>query len=144
MFLDLDKKNRSKVAVIDDSGSSITYGDICDFSEEFAKHLPQRSLIFILSENKIGSLLGYTASLSNHVVPLILSAKTEEGLFANLRDKYQPEYMWVPDNLVAHLGYDSIFSAWDYTLVKTSFPRVPLYEELSLLLRIHIVPSGTS
>ncbi len=134
MFLDLDKKNRSKVAVIDDSGNSITYGDICDFSEEFAKHLPQRSLIFILSENKIGSLLGYTASLSNHVVPLILSAKTEEGLYANLLNKYRPEYMWVPDNLVAHLGFDAAFSAWDYTLVKTSFPRVPLNKDLSLLL----------
>lgn len=134
MFLDLDKKNRSKVAVIDDSGSSITYGDICDFSEEFAKHLPQRSLIFILSENKIGSLLGYTASLTNKVVPLILSAKTEEGLYANLFNKYRPEYMWVPDEAVARLGYEVVFSAWDYSMVKTGLPTIQLYEDLSLLL----------
>ena len=134
MFLDLDKKDREKVAVIDDSGSSITYGDICDFSQEFAKHLPHRTLIFILSENKIGSLLGYTASLSNKVVPLIFSAKTEEGLYTNLRDMYKPEYMWVPDEMVDELGYEPIFSAWDYTLVKTGYPTVPLYEELSLLL----------
>lgn len=134
MFLDLDKKDRAKVAVIDDSGRSITYGDICDFSQEFAKHLPYRTLIFILSENKIGSLLGYTASLTNKVVPLILSAKTEEGLYTNLRDMYKPEYIWVPDEMVEQLGYEPIFSAWDYTLVKTGYPTVPLYEELSLLL----------
>ena len=134
MFLNLDKKDRTKVAVIDDSGRSVTYGDICDFSEKFSKHLPQRSLIFILSENKIGSLLGYTASLSNRIVPLIISAKTEEGLYTNLRDMYHPEYMWVPEEMVTQLGYEVFFSAWDYSLVKTDYPKLPLYEELSLLL----------
>lgn len=134
MFLDLDKKDQNKIAVVDDSGRSITYGDICDFSKEFAKHLPHRTLIFILSENKIGSLLGYTASLTNKVVPLIFSAKTEEGLYTNLRDMYKPVYIWVPDEMVEQLGYEPIFSAWDYTLVKTGYPTVPLYEELSLLL----------
>ena len=85
MFLDLDKKDRDSIAVIDDSGQSLTYGDICNFSKEFAKHLPERCLIFILSENKIGSLLGYTSALSNRIVPLIMSAKTDKGLYENLR-----------------------------------------------------------
>ena len=80
MFLDLDKKNSDSIAVIDDSGQSITYGDICAFSKVFGEHLPERSLIFILSENKIGSLLGYTSALSNKIVPLIMSAKTDKSL----------------------------------------------------------------
>lgn len=134
MFLDLDKKDRQKIAVIDDSGKSITYGDICDFSIEFARYLPQRSLIFILSENRIGSLLGYTSSLINKIVPLIISAKTEESLYTNLRDQYRPAYLWTPDEMVDQIGYESVFSAWGYTLVKTGFPPVELYDELSLLL----------
>lgn len=134
MFLDLDKKPKDKVAVIDDSERSITYGDICEFSNKFAGYLPKRALIFILSENKIGSLLGYTSSLNNNIVPLILSAKTEEGLYTNLRDMYQPEYLWVPDDMVKSLGYDVVFSDWDYSLVKTGFAPVPMYEDLSLLL----------
>lgn len=134
MFLDLDKKDRNAVAVIDDSGKSITYGNICDFSEKFAEYLPARSLIFILSENRIGSLLGYTSSLSNRIVPLILSAKTEKGLYENLRDMYQPEYMWVPDEKVEELEYDVVFSAYDYTLVKTGYQPKSLFEDLSLLL----------
>ncbi len=91
MFLNLDKKRKDKDAVIDDSGKSITYGEICDFSTLFGKHLPSRSLIFILSENRIGSLLGYTSALSNKVVPLILSAKTEHGLVFNLLEQYRPQ-----------------------------------------------------
>lgn len=134
MFLDLDKKDRNKVAVIDDSGRSITYGDICDFSKEFADYLPKRSLIFILAENKIGSLLGYTSALSNRIVPLIISAKTEEGLYANLRDMYKPEYMWVPAEKVAQFGYKPVFTAWDYVLVHTGFRTPWLYDDLSLLL----------
>lgn len=134
MFLDLDKKERSKVAVIDDSGSTLTYGDICDFSEEFARVLPQRTLIFILAENCIGSLLGYTASLTNRIVPLILSAKTEESLYANLLKMYRPAYMWMPEEKAAQLGYKPYFAAWGYVLVKTAFPTPSLHDELSLLL----------
>ncbi len=132
MFLDLDRKERQRIAAIDDSGRSITYGEICDFSKEFAKHLPQRSLIFLLSENRIGSLLGYTAALSNRVVPLILSAATEEGLYNHLYELYQPEYLWLPETKVE--GREVLFSAWDYCLVKTGNPSTPMYEELSMLL----------
>lgn len=132
MFLDLDQKPKAKVAAIDDSGRSITYGEICDFSTVFAKLLPQRSLIFILSENCIGSLLGYTAALSNRIVPLIISAATEEGLYNHLYELYQPEYLWMPQAKAE--GKEIVFSAWDYCLVKTGNQPTPMYDELSLLL----------
>ncbi len=132
MFLDLDEKPKDKIAAIDDSGRSITYGEICDFAQEFTKHLPQRSLIFILSENCIGSLLGYTAALSNRIVPLIISATTEEGLYNHLYELYQPEYLWMPQSKTE--GKEVVFSAWDYCLVKTGNQPTRIYEELSLLL----------
>lgn len=132
MFLDLDKKERQRIAAIDDSGRSVTYGDICDFSQEFAKHLPQRSLIFLLAENRIGSLLGYTAALSNRIVPLVISANTEEGLYNHLYELYQPEYLWMPESKAE--GKEIIFSAWEYCLVKTGNQPTPMYEDLSLLL----------
>lgn len=132
MFLGLDRKERQRTAVIDDSGRSITYGEICDFSEEFAKHIPHRSLIFLLAENCIGSLLGYTASISNHVVPLIISAATEKGLYNRLFDLYKPEYLWMPKSMTEENTV--IFSDWGYSLVKTGNQSAPMFEELSLLL----------
>lgn len=132
MFLDLDRKERQRIAAIDDSGRSITYGDICDFSKEFAKYLPTRSLIFLLAENRIGSLLGYTAALSNRIVPLVISANTEEGLYNHLYELYQPEYLWLPESKAE--GGEIIFSTWEYCLVKTGNKPTPMYEELSLLL----------
>ena len=132
MFLELDRKEKQRIAAVDDSGQSITYGDICDFSKEFAKQLPRRSLVFILSENCIGSLLGYIAALSNRIVPLIISAATEEGLFNHLFELYKPEYLWMPQAKAE--GRKLIFAAWDYCLVETGNIPTPLYEELSLLL----------
>ena len=134
MFLDLDKKDPLNTAVIDDSGRSVSYGDICDFAPVFAGHLHERALIFILAENKIGSLLGYTSALSNRIVPLVISAKTEQGLYQSLFEKYAPEYLWVPEEMTESLGYEVIFSAWEYALLRTGNPPVPLFEDLSLLL----------
>ncbi len=132
MFLDLDKKDRAAVAVIDDSGAQLTYGEICDFSAEFAARLPARSLIFLLAENRIGSLLGYTACLSERIVPLILSAKTETGLYERLRDLYRPAYLWAPEEM--EFPYEPMFRAWGYVLLKTGCDSAPMYEDLALLL----------
>ena len=134
MFLDIDKKPKDKVAVIDDSGSAITYGEITSFATLFGEQFSHRTLIFILAENKIGSLLGYTAALSNRIVPLILSSKTEAGLFDNLFKMYQPGYLWLPDELVDRFAYNVIFSSWSYSLVKTEYASAPMYEDLSMLL----------
>ena len=134
VFLELDRKERNRIAVIDDSERMVTYGDICDFSETFAGFLPQRSLIFILSENRIGSLLGYTAALSNRIVPLIISASTEAGLFGHLYELYKPEYLWMPQDKAEQTGQDIVFSAWEYCLVRTGNQPTALFEELALLL----------
>lgn len=135
MFLNLDKKNSAKVAVIDDSGEQLTYGDLCNAIKEFGKHLTYRTLIFILAENSHGSLLGYLSALSNRIVPLILSNKTEKSLFDILYEKYQPEYLWLPTDRINDFDLkESIHSTNGYSLVKTGYDTPDLYEDLSLLL----------
>ena len=135
MFLDLEKKQREKIAIIDDNSASLTYGEICDFIPLFAKAVPRRTLIFILAENKIGSLLGFVGSLSSGIVPLVISAKTEKALYETLCDKYAPAYLWAPDEILPNLGYESAgFSEAGYTLVKTGLRSPALHEDLALLL----------
>lgn len=134
MFLDIDRMKPSRIAAVDDSGRRVTYGDLVDFAKLYGKVLPRRTLIFILSENSIGSLLGYVAALSNRIVPLILSAKTEYGLYQNLYSLYCPEYQWMPKSKQGELGGEVVFEAWDYVLVKTDLTAPQLYGDLSLLL----------
>lgn len=134
MFLDLDKKERTRIAAIDDSGEALSYGELCDFAAEFRRHLPARSLLFLLSENCHGSLLGYVGCLSNGIVPLILSARTEEGLYTNLRDMYTPAYLWAPEAMAETLGCAEVFRARGYVLLATGNAPVAMHPDLALLL----------
>ncbi len=135
MFLDIDKKNPNKIAVIDDSGTELSYGLLCEYAEELNKALPYRTLVFILAENCIGSLIGYTSFLNNRVVPLIISNNTEQSLFDHLYKTYQPEYLWMPEKRLEVFSQQrSVYSAFGYCLVKTEFSTLKLYEDLSLLL----------
>jgi len=134
MFLQLDEKDPSRIAVIDDSGESLTYGSLCSYADELRKVLPYRTLVFLMAENCIGSLIGYTSFLNNHVVPLILSNKTEKTLFDNLYATYQPEYLWLPTSRTAEFGQEPLYSAFGYSLIRTGNPTPELFEDLSLLL----------
>ena len=135
MFLDLDKKEQNKIAVIGDSEESLTYGQLCQFANELKTALPYRTLVFILAENSIGSLIGYTSFLNNHVVPLIISNNTEQSLFDNLFTTYQPEYLWLPNKRLSDFSDKQvIYSAFNYSLIKTGFATPQMYENLSLLL----------
>ncbi len=134
MFLDLDLKQPNSIAVIDDSGQRLTYGELLDFSKEFNSQIGKRTLIFILSENKSGALAGYVASLSNEIVPLVLSSETDKELLQKLLEVYQPEYIWVPTSTINDFSFECVFSKFDFTLLKTRFSTSPLFSDLSLLL----------
>jgi long-chain acyl-CoA synthetase len=134
MFLDIDKKDKLSIAAIDDEGLQMTYGELSSFPSEFYAAINKRTLIFILSENNIGSLAGYVASLSLHVVPLLLGATTDRELLQNLLTTYQPEFIWMPKRLQDDFGYEPVFEKYDWVLVKTGFDTAPMHEDLSMLL----------
>jgi acyl-coenzyme A synthetase/AMP-(fatty) acid ligase len=134
MFLDIDHKKTNSLAAIDDSGESISYGELSDFSVEFSTVLKKRTLIFILTENSIGSLAGYVASLSGRIVPLLLSSNIDRGMLDKLVTVYHPEFMWIPSRLDSAFNYKAIFRRYDYVLLKTEYIPFDLYPELSLLL----------
>ena len=135
MFLGLDKKDLDKVAAIDDSGQQLTYGELCRAAAEFARHLPHRTLIFILAENCNGALIGYLSALNSRVVPLIIGNKTDRVLFDALYEKYQPEYMWLPEERIAdfHLK-EVVYNTHGYALAGTGFDAPDMYADLALLL----------
>jgi acyl-coenzyme A synthetase/AMP-(fatty) acid ligase len=135
MFLNLDKKGKNAIAIVDDHKQELTYGDMCDFADDFRRMIPKRTLIFILSDNVIGSLLGYIAALSAKIVPLILSRNTDALLYQRLFDIYHPEYLWIPEDMTEQLGYATpLYQLHGYALVATGFTPESLYEELALLL----------
>lgn len=134
MFLDIDRKERTKIAALSADGESITYGDMAIFSEKMEKLVPERSLVFSLCHNRIGSLIGYTAFLTARSVPLLLSADLDQELLVYLLDMYNPNFIWLPSDQIGRVTGDVVFEEYGYSLLNYSGQKIELDQELALLL----------
>lgn len=134
MFLKLDNKESENVAAISDNGNKVTYGELISFSNRVMDVLPERSLVFSLCHNTIGSLMGYVAFLSTRNVPLLLSADLDKELLQYLLDTYQPNYLWMPEEMTEQFEGNVIMSEYGYSLLSYSDKKIDMYPELALLL----------
>lgn len=96
MFLDIECKRKMNPAAVQDNGAMITYGELTGFCREAILGLPERSLVFCLCKNNIGSVAGYASIMSARCVPLLLSADIDEELLRTLIRTYDPDYVWMP------------------------------------------------
>ncbi|MBQ4462969.1 MAG: AMP-binding protein [Eubacterium sp.] len=96
MFLDIETRRKMNPAAVQDDGSVITYGELTGFCREAIMDLLDRSLIFCLCKNSIGSVAGYAAIMSAGCVPLMIDADVDDELLNELIDIYQPDYIWLP------------------------------------------------
>ncbi len=132
---DLEKFG-DRVALIDEDGSRMSYAALNAEARKLADRIGHRCLVFSLCRNAIGSVVGYTSFVNEGIVPVMISVHLEESLLENLLNTYQPEYLWVPDDLKENFpGMAAEYGACGYTLLKTGCAKqYPLYEELGLLM----------
>ena len=130
------QKYANNIAVIQESGSVVTYGDLLASSLDLTETMPKRSLVLCLCKNSLGSLLGYTAFLNAHIVPLMLDESVDREALDNLIKVYNPEYFWVPSEISRNFDHCvSIHSSFDFTLLKNTFGcKHVLHKDLALLL----------
>lgn len=134
MFLNIEKHDREKIAIKDDSGYSLTYGDIFRTIEEFSALELPRSVVFCLCENCSGSLVGYLAFENNGQVPLLLGAGLDKELRDSLAALYLPSFYWVPERKEEEVGGARVYAAYGYVLLKTENAPYSLHGQLSILL----------
>lgn len=85
--------------LVDDRNQSMTYREARLFGEEYFNQVTARSLLMMVTENTIGSVLTYIHALRHNLVPMLLDKKTEKSRLAVIAEKYRPEYVAVPENL---------------------------------------------
>ena len=69
MILSLNERPQEAVATIDASGAVLKYGELSAFSEKIGALLPQRSLLFLLTENNVGGIAWSIGSINSGNVP---------------------------------------------------------------------------
>ena len=137
MLFSLEQKPSEQVALWEDSGAQITYGKLRLTVREFGSCIKERSLVFCLCKNTIGSVIGYLGCLQNNQVALLLEAGMEEEMQQELFDTYQPAYVWIPLDKKGEMQkfiQDQVFSAAGYGLFQTKNYPYRMYEKLALLL----------
>ncbi|RUS02447.1 AMP-binding protein [Pectobacterium polaris] len=133
MFLDLEQRDPTALAAIDEQGRRLSYGELCAQGELLSARVPAGSLVFLFSENTFGSLIGYVGFLSHGIVPLILDKDLDKELCEHLLSTYRPAYLWRPQGEEG-LAQDTIFSLENYELVPTGLEHCPLHQDLALLV----------
>ncbi len=134
MFLGIDQQEKNKLAVKDNEGHALTYGELTNDIEEMSHLLKPRSIVFILCKNTVGSLTGYLGFIEGTSVPLALSNKIEKGLLDALIAEYTPAYLWVPSEQVADFNYPVIYEKYGYSLLNTGNEVYPINEQLQFLM----------
>ena len=124
------------IALIQESGCEVTYGELKEYSESLSDHIPDRCLVFCLCNNSLASVVGYVAFINAGIVPLLLDESVDREMLNNLVSAYKPEYFWVPSSMIELFeGCNSLYSRFDYTLVKNlSAEKYTIDEDLALLL----------
>ena len=130
------EKHAENTALIDDKGQSVTYRMLKEASDSVAELIEERSLVFSLCSNEIGSVIGYVGFLNNRIVPALLNANLDEDLLQSLLGLYLPAYIWLPEEQAKkYEKYPVITRSYGYALLKTGYVgRYPLYPDLALLL----------
>lgn len=134
MFLNINQHPTDAEAAVDDSGRRMTYGKLCDICEEISHVISSRELVFILCRNCLGAFSGYMGFVSAKAVPLLLNEAMEEGMLRSMIDLYHPSYLWVPERRAGEFEGETVYSCYDYALIRTGRKAPALHENLSLLL----------
>ena len=127
---------KGNIAIIDEFGKSLTYGELETEGHQIAKAVGCRCLVFVLCQNAVGVVEGYVSFINNGIIPVLLSINLERKLLDNLLEKYQPAFLWVPDEMAEDfLDTEIAYSSYGYRLLKTSYPnKYELNPNLCLLL----------
>jgi len=134
MFLNIDQQNKTSVALVDNEGNSITYGELAEKMVGIGKSVDARSIIFILCKNTVGAMLGYLGFVEKGAVPLNLSSKIDNALLQDLLDTYTPAYLWVPTEYVEKFSYETVTTEYGYTLLRTGYEIYPVNDKLQFLM----------
>ena len=130
------KQFANNIAVLNEYGTSLTYGQLVEETDRIAQAVGKRCLVFALCRNEIGSVAGYVAFINNRIVPVLLNSQMERSLLDKLLDAYKPSFLWVPQEIKDSFpGSEAVYESFGYTLLKTPWnDDTELYPALCLLL----------
>ena len=125
---------KDKVALLEESGNSITYSELAKIGDDFSKVLKKRALVFTFCSNEIGSVAGYLSILNSGSVQVLLDSGLAKELISDLLDNYNPNYVYVPDEIAENFEGEVVYEDFAYKLIKRNDNDIAMNDELALML----------
>lgn len=133
MYWNIDEEDKDIIAAIDEN-SSISFGEAKESAIELEKKIHGRSLILILSENSVGSYLGYFCFTELQYAVLVLETGIKEEYCKEIIEKYKPSYLWAKEDWGKKLELDSLYMKYGFYLYRTKYESYDMNEDVGVIL----------
>jgi long-subunit acyl-CoA synthetase (AMP-forming) len=130
-------KYKDNIAIIDREYSDLSYKQVLTETNKIKKKIKNKSLILIVSENSLGSLLAYIFCIINNHVGIILDSKTSKQNIIKIFKSYQPNYVFLSKKTKSIFKKICLekYTFFDQSLMKNKInKKKKLNKNLSLLL----------
>ena len=130
-------KYKNNIAIIDKTNFNLSYEQVFSKTDEIQKKIKIRSLILIVADNSLGSLIAYIFCILNDHVGIIIDSKTNREDILKIFKKYQPNYIFSSKekNFIFKKICSEEFHFFDHILMKNKKgKKKELNKNLSLLL----------
>ena len=118
-FFDNLEKFSNNTAIITQSAEEINYREIIKKSDKIFKDIKNRSLIFLICNNNLETILGYYGLLKKNCVVALIDSKINKFFLEKLIKNYAPEYIFLPKKLNdLNISYSSVSLFNNYQLLK--------------------------
>lgn len=135
MFLNLDLKEPNLLALRDDKGQNMTFGDLVSTIKESKNRLKDRSLIIVLASNEVAVVSFVLTCLENGWIPLLLNKDLDLDLLQTYITTYQPNAIFCGNDFDDSIITFNSRETWqDCKILKIHDVIHPLFEQLSFLL----------
>ena len=130
-------KYKNNVAIIDNKNLNLSYKEILIETNKIKNKVKNNSLILIISENSVGSLLAYIFCIIKNHVGIIVDSKTTQKNILKIFKNYQPNYIFLSKekkNMFKKICLEKYYF-FDQILMKNKLDKKKkLNKNLSLLL----------
>lgn len=137
MFLRDTKDILERIAIADEFGSRLTYGELNELSLDYKTIIPERSLVLMLCDYSIESVSFYYCQMTNHVVPMLVDKNLNTDLLRKIIETYEPEFIWCPcgvESIPHDLVSDMVHQGKDHIVMRTVYGSCEMDPRLALLL----------
>lgn len=126
-------KYSDNVALLSEDGITVTYSMLIEECRKLREIISEKSLVFCMCSNTVGSVISYVSCIENEIVPILLNENIEEELYIDLLDTYKPNYIF-RKKTEATDGKIVCHDIYNYELIKWSDYNHSFNKDLALLL----------